>query len=141
MQDHRLPDAVLYVPGQLQVDHRRVVAVDALSELLLVLIQALHDDAELAKDVCIDDGRKKDTESSKAGLEDTAGLLVYGANELGGHVEAVEVLRPGAVAVDLVVVVCGRVLWWYPLFVDFGVVPPAAGEAVDVDYEEEDQLH
>lgn len=57
------------------------------------------------------------------------------------HVQTVEVLRPYGVGVDLVVVVGGCVLGRDPQLVDGGVVPPDAGEAVDIDHQEKYELH
>ena len=125
------------MPWQLQVDHSCVVSIDPLSKLLVVLAKALHYDAQLSEDVRINDRCKENTKSGKAGLEDSTGLLVYCANELGRHVQAIQVLGPGRIAVYLIVVIAHRVLRRNPQLVDFGVVPPAAGEAMDVYHQEE----
>ena len=46
------------------MDHCSVIPIDPLPELLLLFVEARHDNTELAEDVCIDDGSKENAECS-----------------------------------------------------------------------------
>ena len=132
-------DTILNFLRQFHVFHGGVGCVDLSLELCRLLVEVRNDQCHVTKDVGVDDGADRDGCRHESYLESATGQDVIPCQQQDGMVQRDEVLVGEGRIVKVgirVDVVEGRL----PLLVDGHDDVPETRQAVDVDYDHEDEL-